>query len=225
MSLTFDGVDDMVARSASVTLGAVVTLCAWIKPTTYGEGRLGAIWQHGGAADVARLALRLQDAQLGATASWGFAGGRATTTGRWIAPDNQIALGVWQWLAASYDGTATANNPTLYYNGAPVTVTRIQAPAGALLADTQVIYLGNAGSPTRTFEGAIGEVGAWTRVLSDAELAAVYTLGVNAVPDYVDYLPWDSGSGQVFGAGGSAYTITGALAGENPPIRPAGRRG
>jgi Concanavalin A-like lectin/glucanases superfamily len=226
MSLSFDGLTNLVARSANATLGSVISVSAWVKPISYGESTAGAVWQHGSQSDIARLALRVAGASFGQTNGFGFGSGRATTNGRWASPDSIMALNVWQHLAATYDGALTANNAQLYRNGAPVTTTRSVAPVGAIIADTQVIYVGNNGAiAARTFDGAIGEVAAWTRILSAAEIAAVYMLGASAVPDYFDYLPFDSGRIQCFGTGASVYAITGAVAGENPPVRPAGRRG
>jgi hypothetical protein len=225
MSFNFDGVDDLVIRDASVTLGAIISVSAWIKPDTFGENDSGAVWQQDSQSDVSRLALRILDNKLGVTAKgFGFGAARSTTDGRWSSPINVIVPGAWHHLAATYDGSSTANNAQLYLNGLAVTTTRSLAPVGTLNADNKLIHIGNNGPiAARTFDGLIGEVAHWMRLLSAEEIAAVYLLGVNAVPDYGDYTPFDSGRSQAFGAG--TYTVTGALAGENPPVQPAGRCG
>jgi len=138
-----------------------------------------------------------------------------------------LALNVWRCLAATYDGTLTANNAQLYLDGQPITTNRDLAPAGAQTAEPQNIWIGNNSGLTRSFDGAIGEVAVWKRVLSADEISAVYLLGAAAVLDYWEYLPLDtSGPIQMFGLSGGVYSASGpVMDAGNPPVRPAGRRG
>jgi hypothetical protein len=224
VSLSFDGVDDIVSRG-NATLGNLLTVSVWVKLISFGENQSGAVWQQGGTADTSRSNFRVLDNKLNVAAKgFGFGSGRATTNGIWSSDDNVVALGVWQCLGVTYDATLTANNPQLYVNGAPATTTRNTGPSGASV-DGGPVYIGNANALTRTFNGLIGEVGLWTRLLSPEEMAAVCRLGVFAVPDFFEYLPFDGGREQLFGPGGGVYTVSGPLPDENPPVRCVGRMG
>jgi len=226
MSLNFDGLDDVIKRFSTATLGAIITVSAWVKLDDFGENQSGAIWQQGDQADGARLAFRVLDNKLGVLAKgFGFGSARATQQGRWASDDNVLMPGEWRCLAVTYDGTLTANNPQFYRDGVPITTNRALAPSGAMIADNETIYIGNNFGTTRSYDGLIGEVCVWKRLLLAAEVAAVCHLGVNAVPDYFDYTPFDFGCNQTFGSGGGAYVGSGPVFADNPPIRPCGRRG
>lgn len=216
-----------MASTANHTLGALISVTAWIKPTTFGENQSGAIWQQGGTADLPRYGLRLVDNKFALGPSgWGFVAERITTESRFNSATNTITLNVWTWLGVTYDATLTANTASLYLNGQPVALgAGTLAGAGAQVTDSQGLYLGNNGTTVRTFAGLIGEVGVWARLLSAAEMAAVYTLGVLAVPDAYQYVPLDTANARDYSGNASTYTVTGALLGENPPTRPAMRRG
>jgi Concanavalin A-like lectin/glucanases superfamily len=220
MSWFFDSVDDHV-DSGVETLGSFATFAAWIHPFSVGENSLGMIVAHGGT-DRPRMGLQLCNTPVN---SLQF---RAEgNNGAWVSGANAITLGVWQHVAASLDGTGfpLGPAPSLYVNGQPVANTVVTAPAGALATDNVVFYIGNSSTTARTFNGRIGEVAIWPRVLSPVEINNVYVLGVGAVPDYGWYFPGDAGSRQQFPRGTLALTLVGAIAGENPPARPAGRRG
>ena len=232
MSLSFDGVDDIVNSAADQTLGTLVTLHAWAKPTTYGENNTAWLVAHdaGGASEgVVRVLLRLDNSSSVQTFG-GSVSRTAAPHGLWRAPTNLLAglLGTWHAFAMTMDLVAIANVPKFYLDGQPVATTTVTQPtgaSGAIRPDVQPIRIGNANALSRTMDGLIGDVAVWTRILSDAEIAAVWALGVMAVPDPLIYLPLDSGRTQSLGASGVGFTVTGALADENPPCRPAGRRG
>ena len=228
MSLSFDGVDDGVYSDAAQTWGNLVTLSAWFNAASMGESNLGAIITHGtsfrmnwcfnGGGNSNKLRLLVT---RGSAATWDMTTGFPTLPG-------------WKWAAVTYDGSVVANTPTLYvWNGSSYDVltvgaglTQVVAPSGGMSADNVDVAVGNrVGSAARTFDGLVGELAHWKRVLSPAEVAAVFAMGAPAVPDYFNYFPFDSGRNQPFGASGTTFTVTGASAAENPPTRPAGRRG
>lgn len=220
MSYLFDGVDDVIS-TAAVTLGAQVSVIAWIKPASFGENQSGAIWQQGTTVDTPRFGLRVADNKLGVTSSgWQFNAERATTGSRFISLPNTITLNVWTWLGATYDATSTANDAVLYLNGAVVSQGTKVAGSGAQVADAQAVYLGNNGTGVRTFDGQIGAVAVWTRVLSADEMRRVYWDGpLAAVRGIAHWYTWAQASG---GADFAGLNVTGTLSGpvyqtEMPP--------
>lgn len=226
MSLSFDKIDDIVS-TASLTPGVTTfTFAAWIKPISIGENNEGIIiaWRKtAGSPELIQL-------QMIATTTFGLKSKWNTTNGAWKAPDSQITLNAWQMVAADYDWNTTSDDPIFYHNGGSVSVTESATPGGTKDATTSNPFdIGNSDSTDRTFDGLIGEAAVWLRRLTAAEHAAIYALGVQAVPDSLYfYWPMDNtGSAQAtdFSGNGRNGTITGAIAGENPPTRPAMRRG
>ena len=111
--------------------------------------------------------------------------------------------GIWRWQSvdaaewvhriATYDGSSPANDPTVYENGAPVSLTRVQTPAGTYGNESLPTAIGIGNVPTfrdRTWDGLHAEFGLWNRVLTPGEAALVYLRGPLAVPDgLVCYVP------------------------------------
>jgi Concanavalin A-like lectin/glucanases superfamily len=220
MSWTFDGVDDLVSSGAKAW-GSIFSVSVWVNPTTLGESSQGFIVAHGPSA-TPRFGLHCQSTPN--ANSFQIRVGRATD-GVWRTLANVVVLGTWQHLVVTYDGSVVSNPPIVYYNGQPITLQTTVSPAGALTADTQVVYIGNNSAGARTVEGSIGEVAVWPYILSPVAAQNVYLLGVLAEPGYLNYWPGDGAGPQEFPQGTAGLTVTGALAGENPPGRPAGRLG
>src|SRR5690606_19457932 len=119
------------------------------------------------------------------SASW------STTEGIWRW--QRVDAAEWVHRIATYDGSSPANDPTVYENGAPVSLTRAQAPAGTYGNESLPTAIGIGNVPTfrnRTWDGLHAEFGLWNRVLTPGEAALVYLRGPLAVPDgLVCYVP------------------------------------
>lgn len=218
MGLLFDGADGLVETPSTVALGTPITLFAWIKPASVGETSLGTIFQHGPDATYrSKLGLMTGD-KLRFASRW------VTTAGIWEAPG--ITLGAWQSVAASYNHGATANDPKLYVNGLPQSVTETATPAGAAPGDTQILRAGNSVARDHTFDGALAELAVWSKLLTDDELLAVHLLGPLVIPTSLAVY-WTLGSAiaRDYSGNGRHGTISGgALEADDPPI-PARYRG
>jgi hypothetical protein len=225
VSLDFDGVNDSFDSSATLTLGNTVTFACWFNADTqsgnnmmmaHGSGqRMELMWE----ATASSKKLRWFTTWNSGVGAWNMTSGFGTLSG-------------WKWVAVTYDANATTNNPIMYtFDGSTFSVltvgsglTQVNTPVGAIIADNLTLYHGNGGGAF-FYDGKIGEATVWKRILSDAEVRAVFALGVNAMPDHFNYLPMDDGRVQNLGSSGTSFTISGAVAGENPPTRAAMRKG
>jgi hypothetical protein len=227
MSLSYNGTTSALTAGATQTWGNAFSYATWFQAVSEGESNVGALFQHG-STDRMRLhwngtsgkKLRYHATFSGANSSWDLTSAFASIT-------------VWIWIGVTYDGSNTTNDPTIYTlvgnTFSTLTVgsglTENTAPVGAIIADNLTCYVGNNSAGSATWDGLIGESAQWKRVLTAEEMEAVATLGVNAVPDHFNYLPQDSGTAQNLGSSATAFTASNTTTGENPPTRPAGRRG
>lgn len=223
MSLDFDGVDDKL-QSATQTLGDLLSVAFWFNPDVSDYYFV----EHGGSG---RLRLRTapdQKFQIQAQS-------RTVSGGSWVttAAVSNMLTG-WKWAMVTLNiGNGSTDKPRLYlWDGSVYSrltvgagLTENSAMAGNPPADTQTLSFGAGALSTVFHNGQMGEIAWWKRLLSDADAAAVFHQGVNAMPDHFHYLPCDGGRSQNLGSSGAVFTVTGAIVGENPPIRPAGRRG
>ena len=222
MSYSFDGVDD-VMTVGSTALGLTVTMWARIKPAaSYGEAGRGIIlaWGVGAAgADQSPYSFALTSATYG-TNTLTFGLGRATL-GRWALPNNTVVANQWQSVAVTMDANVVSNDPLLYYNGVAGTVLQDTQGSGSLATAATTTYVGNSSLGNRTFEGLIGEVAVWTRILDPAEVARVHLRGPLPVLRGL-YLWWrGSPTGTALDRAGYGRhgTVSGALFNaDNPPL-------
>lgn len=96
--------------------------------------------------------------------------GFSTTAGVWTFPFTENA---WYHMVVTYANASVANNPIVYLNGVPVTVTTGTAPVGTVLADDTTMNIGNNSAGTRNWAGKIAYTRAWNRILNASEAKAL----------------------------------------------------
>ncbi len=106
------------------------------------------------------------------------------TDNRW-----QTTAGLWQIdapaqryqvhsIAVTYDSSSTANDPVIYLNGRPVTVTEMATPAGTYRAmGGGAVRIGNSRSNDVEFDGWLGDVALFSRILTPGEVRTLDQLG------------------------------------------------
>jgi hypothetical protein len=235
MSLDFDGVDDIV-NLASQTLGTTLSMACWIQADNQGELDEGKIFEFG-TAGAQRWAISWNG--TAASKKLYIAIKRASADGVWTMTSAFTNVTGWKFVGFKLDNGLTTNDPTMYVwepdaaafpTFTVLTVgsglTETSTPNGALSeADTQTVRVGSRSSGASSFNGRIGEFALYTSLLGDADFAAIAHLGPMAVPGMFLYWPMDLATGTDFSGNARNGTITGAVAGENPPSRPAGRKG
>lgn len=94
----------------------------------------------------------------------------ASTTGS-VVTSNSYTAGVWFHAVCTYDG---AGNMAVYLNNTKTTGTY----AGGSITSANNVYLGAAqGGSTFFNNGALSQVGFWSKQLSDAEVTQLYNMG------------------------------------------------
>jgi len=150
-----------------------------------------------------------------------------TTPGEWTI--TQPSTDTWHRLVMTYDSGNTANNPLIWMDGTPLTVTRAVAPVGAPTTDARPYNLGNlsfdAGVDVN-INGHLAEFAVWNRLLSAPEVAALQTntspkssAVVDTVPlntSLVEYIPMLQTDAPVISCVLANPTVTGTLATAHP---------
>ncbi len=170
----FDGSNDYINAGSATALDnmGAVTVTAWIYPRSRGGGNNGRIVNKAAGAPVAD--------------GWIFAMPSVTTNALefyvvysgnplWVrSAADSITLNAWNFVAVTWNGTSAGNAATLYINGQDATSTRI-SPAGSRATDAaQSLWVGNAPSLTRGFDGTIDEVMVFNKALNSTEITDIY---------------------------------------------------
>lgn len=180
MQVNCDGTDDQVTIPPHATLTDLQTLTVvlWVNLVSYGESALGRLVDKRDLGGWNFL-VNNNDASNALAFNQTF----STADGQWSV-DNVLSLTTWLRVGVTYDSSSTATVPTFYVNGvayAP-TITH-SSPSGTRGSDVNstLRLCGNAAS-TRWFQGALGDVRLWRRVLSDTEMAEDYRLALLGDP-------------------------------------------
>jgi uncharacterized protein (TIGR02145 family) len=167
-ALDFDGVDDFVNCGHDVSLNITETLTveAWINPSGWGEFE-----SYGYGRIVDKNAIKLFLVNDGGSYydnhSLVFALKNSESSYAIGSVDNSISLNEWQHVAATYNGNGEAY---IYINGVEQEISGT-LPTGALMDHSaDVLYIGEAVSQTRAFEGLIDEVRIWNVERSETEI-------------------------------------------------------
>jgi hypothetical protein len=93
-----------------------------------------------------------------------------------------LSLGAWASVAVAYDDTVNTNEPTFWVNGDTLTTGAGNgisgtAPGGAAVAQSDAgnpLSIGNTSNSTHTFDGQIGPVLLFDRILDSGEVQAIH---------------------------------------------------
>jgi hypothetical protein len=186
----FDGASGSLSFAKNSTLDNVFagggTVISFVRPNTSGEGGEARVLDTTQSGDAGWY-LAVTATVLG-KCSFRFqrnfdvgAGGRWTST-QVADPITGVTapvlnLGPWNCIAVTYDDSSTANDPVMYFNGASTAVTENDAPLGNAITDAgNALFLGNRSDDTFTFDGDLGPVLLFDRILSATEVRTVYNL-------------------------------------------------
>lgn len=157
LELGQDAFDDLFASGGTVE--------AWFRATTFGENELGRIFDKAsGTPPTGGWTLFVRDNGQLVDQSIGF--GQAFDGNKqrlWNAPDNSITLVTWHHVAVVYDSALPTNDPVIYLDGAPATISTLTlglgTPSAADSDADSALRIGNHyAASTRTFAGLIDEV-------------------------------------------------------------------
>jgi hypothetical protein len=166
----FDAVDDIIDTTLTDLSGAM-TLSAWIYPRSEGENNGGRIIDKGSTVML----------HLGGALNVAFER-RFDAVTAWTNADI-LVLNKWQHLAVVYDDSSVNNDPIFYHDGVPYAHTWTGGPpTGVAFNNATTVAIGNGVSLSRTFDGQIDDVRIYNRILSAAEIKALYAQRSNAAP-------------------------------------------
>lgn len=113
----------------------------------------------------------------------GFFANFNTTDGRWLSSSG-LSNGV-NFLAVTYNYTSTSNDPILYVQGVPVSITEGSTPAGSYLTGTNSALRVGAvfGTSFPSCDGKLLSLCIYNRILSSAEIADAYASRL-VIPTY-----------------------------------------
>lgn len=174
-ALAFDGESNrvVVANSEAVDLGTDATFAFWINPTSF-----GTLVDHGNYfSHNSRVLHKGGHFSVEVVDDPGSV--RATIRVNGVsAPQNVLALNVWQHFVAKYQGGNLVFFKNGFQLGDPVAAT-----PGAV--NTNQIVLGNISAgldQTNFFHGAMDEVGIWLRPLNETEILELAGRDVAGAP-------------------------------------------
>lgn len=181
MSRDFNGTTSLIRVPTTSLLNDAepFTLVAWIYPEGLGENSNGRLM------DKADLGTDVGPWRWFITANTAliFTKDYATTDLRRESNTNSFALNRWTHVAVTWDGSPTATNVKMYFNGVEETVYLATTDgSGAKNSDAAFdLRLGNVGNATRTFNGQMAYLGLIRRVLTrDEILSEMHHPGITA---------------------------------------------
>lgn len=191
MAINFDASDDIVNCGTSSSLenlelqnGGGLTISAWIRPLSAGEGGFGQIVSKANSA----VARSIEFAMLSTTGIY-FAHYTSATPVERDSSNSFVTANAWNHVLVTWDGTLTATGIKLYANGTEEDSYAVtQNGTGA--ANTDVSYSlvigGMLTDVSFHFDGPITEVGVWNRVLSKGEINLLSKSRVSGTPLQLD---------------------------------------
>ena len=199
-ALQFDGSNDYVDLTSDEELDDVfvggATVMTWLKSSNWGGNGYARIFDKSSSPSATNdgWAIRLNKDNGGLNFGQGFTSGR----GWWRFAESSINHGTWQHIAVAYNASSTANDPVVYLDGNPISVTRVDTPSGTIRSDASInLRLGNHATGTSwSFDGSIDDARIYDRMLSDTEIAGLAAAGGGSGgggPGYNEaYKPWSA---------------------------------
>ncbi len=163
MAIDFDGANTrfLTALASDATIRSY---SIWAYRDTTGEGGLGRIFDR---ANNSAGAMEQLYVLSGGDYSYERVWSGAASEWVKVAP----ATGSWHHVLITYDGSSTANNASIYYNGTLQTslTTYLVPPSGSLVTSTQPFNVGNRADSARTWDGRLAEFAVWDRLLDSTD--------------------------------------------------------
>lgn len=178
-ALVFDGNDDYAdcGTGSGLNLTGTLTLEAWIKPSDWGEVTDKGF---GRVIDKKNYLLYLNNTGsdyndhslvFAVEGTDGIFSGSCT-------PENSVRIGVWQHIAATYDGQGTVR---MYISGEEQPLAQPYGPPSGTISDSSIFafLIGESPEKDRAFDGAVDEIRVWNAVRSPEEIRSALSAGLS----------------------------------------------
>ena len=171
-SAQFDSVNDLVSVADATEIQNVFasggSIEAWFDADSDGGGNLGCI------LDKTEWQLATGE-ESGGDVRLVFTSNRSTD-GIWKSPVD-IAINQKHHVIVTYNSSATGNDPAIYVDGKEVG-SEAQEPSGAQATDAgDDLYIGNRSDGARGFDGHLGGIAVYDRVLTSDQVRRHYYAG------------------------------------------------
>jgi hypothetical protein len=147
------------------------TIDAWVKLTSAGANQV-VFSKDDNTGAVRDLVLYVSNANRLTAMIWDTAGTPKTCTDSTMGA---LAAGTWYYVAITHD--ATANKITLWKDNQSQEFAHATGARANGTAQWRIGIMGTTGSTVNPMNGAVDEVGKWSRKLSAAEMAKRYNSG------------------------------------------------
>jgi len=167
----FDGTDDIISCGSASILDnlAPITIIAWIYPESLGEGNSGYIINKNTAVTDG-LSLRLDTNNQIV-----FQRQLSSTMVKRESQNNEITIDCWQQVTATWTGSGTATTIHIYVNASEVAYSSSDNGITTLYDDSNYnLEIGNRLQKDKTFDGYIGEVLIYDKVIAQDEITQNY---------------------------------------------------
>lgn len=162
--LNYNGTTNRSRITNLTTHSAQRTWAMWVNRDGAGEANLGRIFDKLDSGTTSIEQFGWDNAANAAAGGYRFTRGFSTTAGVWdMTPSG---LGIWDHIILSYDSSATANNPSIWLQGKPATVTRVTGPVGTASTNGSAYWFGNRGNADHTWLGQIADIRISDRLIS-----------------------------------------------------------
>ncbi len=146
------------------------TLIYWIRPYSDGENDNGHLWRK----RTTRFFVSAEDPGDGdyrVQFIMDFDG----TDGNWFTYHRWAYINEWSMVAVTYDSGSVDNDPIIYVDAVPRDLTEAFTPVGTRQTDAGFdLYLGNSQDDNVTFDGDIGEIQVYSKILSADDVLRNY---------------------------------------------------
>ncbi|GEC36467.1 hypothetical protein EME01_05390 [Sinorhizobium meliloti] len=179
-ALNFNGSSDYINLGSSASLDDLFvgggTISAWIYPESYGNFNQGRILDKGAESNDG-WTWKFVDSGGSLMFYIDHTSTVVDAAGMW-ATNTAITLNTWTHVAVTFNQDDFNNVPAMYINGQPVAYTELWEPTAAFDSDaTHNMYMGVRDPILRWFDGRIDDVRVYNRVLTAAEIDAIYNSG------------------------------------------------
>jgi hypothetical protein len=161
----FDATNDFIAVGSGASIDDIFTgggaIEAWFRASGFGEAQKGRILEKGdnSTGETSGWYLSVDNDNTTSAILFGHASTGGTRLGAWNTPASSVTLNAWTHVAVVYDKSAAGNTPSIFINGAPLTLTSRSSPGGSMVSDAaHSARVGNRGAGDRTFNGRLDEV-------------------------------------------------------------------
>jgi hypothetical protein len=162
---SFNGTSNYIDVGSAASLDNLFTgggtVEAWFRASGWGEDSKGRIFEKGdtsGGNDFSGWMLGVDNVNMTGSVLFGH-GSSSGIGGGWNSSSTSVSLSTWTHVAVVYDQGSASNNPSIFLNGMPASVTESFSPSGAISSDaTYGGRLGNRGAGDRTFNGRLDEI-------------------------------------------------------------------